>query len=311
VTDPRLNPAYLRSLFPRSPAGDDLLALGYYFSFHFPDGHRADRRERVAAVCRNYWRRFGSHLRWMIEPPSNRWRAVEGAGDFDRWVAAFPPADWAWSLIFHSAPEQSAAAEYSLLGVGTSTEVFSYSNLYLTVGLAAFEGEAAANPIDLYRHWAEVLQPRFGSAGFGLIPPEDTPRRARTAPQAAAFGRQFPGVELVDAIGNQNAFSGLLAANWLNVVDDDCVERLGGLSAVNQRLAELPGGDRIGVEPYPGGLLLQAGESPLLNEPGQPGQVPAVYQPVARLLRPLRTLEPWGCWGCPRGESLDWLARFD
>jgi hypothetical protein len=174
-----------------------------------------------------------------------------------------------------------------------------------------FADHPGQEPIALYLRWSQMLQARHGTAGLGLMPPEDTPRRGKGARLAAAFGNHFPGAERVDGIGNQNVFWGLLSANWLNMINTECLQQLGGIEAIRRQLAAEPLGSLIGLHPYDGGLILSAGEAPQLCEDQQPGTPPRAYGPVARLLKPLRTTKPGAAWGTLGGQSLAWLGRFD
>ena len=125
-----LDPAFLRRFFPRDEAGYDMVGLAFYFSFHFPDGYRADARRRAAEVCADYWSLCGQHLRWMITPLKSVWQPIPAGYRMDRWLSAYPDRDWVWSMIFHSGRIRSEAASYEIVGVGDSTETFGYSNLW-------------------------------------------------------------------------------------------------------------------------------------------------------------------------------------
>lgn len=305
------NPSFLSQFFPKDEAGHEMIRPAFYFGFYFPDGYRQEYRRRAAQVCADYWQLCGQHLRWMISPLKCLWQSVPENYTIDQWLAAYPDEDWVWSMIFHSGETRSEAASYQVVGRGNSTEVYSYSNLFLSLPMAWFDEHPDQHPITLYLRWAQMLQARHGTAGFGLIPPEDTPKRGKTSPIAGTFAKLFPGVELVDYIGNQNVFYGLLSANWLNMVNAECVEQLGGIETIQGKLKEESLGHLVSLYPYEGGLILCSGEAPSLCENNQKEQPPLAYGPVARLLKPLRTPEPWGGWGCRKDESLAWLERFD
>lgn len=305
-----LNPSFVNQFFPKNEAGEDTIRLGFHYSFRFPNGFRKEARRRAALVAQDYWSLCGQHLRLMTTPLKHHWKNVPQAYSMEDWLQAHPQEDWVWQMLFHSGPSPKAAAEYQIAGLGNSTEVFSYSHLFLYVPPTWF-AETGADPLALYLRWAPIMQAHYGTAGLGLVPAEDTPTRGSTFEIAHAFATQFPGVELADSLGNHNALWGLLAPNWLNLIDSECVERLGGLARIREQLARERLADQVGVYPFDGGLILVSGERPQLCESGRRREVPSAYGPAARLLKPLRTDRPWGCWGCPKSESLDWLARFD
>lgn len=308
-----LSPAALRQYFPKDESGRELIRLSFYFSFQFPDGFHAESRRRAVAVANDYWSLCGSKMKWMTTPLKHQWKQVPAGYSIDQWQSAHPQGDWVWQMLFHSGESKSEAAEFQISGLGNSTQTFAYSHLFLFLPPTWFSehDDVAANPVSLYRRWAGMIQARHGTAGLGLMPAEDTPTRSRTSAIARAFSNRFPGVELADALGNQNVFWGLLSANWLNLIDATLVEKLGGLRSIQQRLAEEPLGGQVALHPFDGGLILASGPTPQLSEGSAPGIPPQAYAPVARLLRPLRTDRPWGSWGCPKDESMAWLERFD
>jgi hypothetical protein len=305
------HPTVLSRFFPKDENGYELTEFAVYFSFHFLNGYRREYRQRVGRVCKDYLDRYGQHLKWMITPQKCLWQEIPLEFTMDQWMAGFPDKDWVWSMIFHSGRITSEAAQYQIVGIGDSTETHSSSNLYLFVPVTQFVNDLNNHPIILYLRWAEMLQARHGTAGLGLVPPEDTPKRGRTSSLATAFGRQFPGVEFADSLNAINALYGLLSPNWLNLIDDDYVAQLGGVDAIKGKLRQEPLGDLVGVHPYNGGVILSSGDYPLLCEENQPTTPPSAYGPVARLLKPLRTTKKCGTWGCSIDDSLDWMARFD
>jgi Protein of unknown function (DUF3396) len=249
----------------------------------------------------------------MTTPLTHQWKQIPVGYSIEQWLAAHPADDWVWQMLFHSGQTNSEAAEFQISGLGNSTQTYSYSHLFLYVPPTWFieQQSAGLDPISLYLRWAEIMQATHGTAGLGLVPSEDTPIRGRTSPVARAFAWQFPGVELADALGNQNVFWGLLSANWLNLVDASHVDRLGGIGGIERQLAGERMGELVTLHSFNGGVLLASGTAPQLCEGGEGGKPPHVYGPVARLLKPFRTDRPWGCWGCPKDESLEWLARYD
>lgn len=305
-----LNPAFIRQFFPQDEDGD-LVSLAFYFGFWFPDGYRVEPRKRAAQVAADYWRLCGQHLRWMTTPMKLLWQAVPEDYTMDQWLSAHPAEDWVWQMIFHSGRTQREAASYQILGLGDSTQVYAYSHLFLSVPATWFADHPGQEPIALYLRWSQMLQARHGTAGLGLMPPADTPRRGKGAHLAAAFGKHFPGAERVDSVGNQNVFWGLLSANWLNMINTECVQQLGGIDTLRGHLAAEPLGHLVGLHPFDGGLILSSGDAPQLCEDQQPDTPPRAYGPVARLLKPLRTTKPGAAWGTLGGQSLAWLARFD
>uniref|UniRef100_UPI00114CBE35 type VI immunity family protein n=1 Tax=Candidatus Thiosymbion oneisti TaxID=589554 RepID=UPI00114CBE35 len=236
------SPQALEQFFPQDEEGYALTSFGFYFSFRFPDGYRLELRRRCAEICADYWRLCGRHLVWMVTPKTCLWQRIPEGYAMQQWLQGFPDQDWVWSMIFHSGRIPSEAAEYQITGLGKSTQTFSYSRLTLILPATWFAQNPGQHPIELFLRWSAILQARDGSAGLGLIPPEDTPKWHRTSKLAAAFRQQFPGAELVD--NPENVFWGLPSANWLTMIGSECIEKLGGVAGIKTRLAnEALGGE--------------------------------------------------------------------
>ncbi|KNY33692.1 hypothetical protein AKG12_12805 [Agrobacterium sp. SUL3] len=99
--------------------------------------------------------------------------------------------------------------------------------------------------------------------------------------------------------------------NWLTAVNDELLERVGGLEKAREVL-----GDEIVLHPYEGGVVFQAGERPVLGDLNK-GRVPAAYRAVNDFLKPLR-YENWDYpylrapYGVDEMEYTQWWTRrFD
>jgi hypothetical protein len=227
------------------------------------------------------------------------------------WMREFPSKDWVWQMDFHGGRTGKEASDYKIAGLGKSTQTFSDSYLYLYIPVRWFSDNTSRHPISIYARWAKWMKAWHGTAGIGLIPATKLSVTGETSGVARAFAQQFPGIELVDPLSRHNALYGLLAPNWLNLINDDLVAKLGGVDGIQRKLAEEPLGKEVGIHPYEGGLILSSGDRPLMLDGENLGVPPKNYGPVARLLKPYRTSKPWGGWGCLEDENLDWLARFD
>jgi hypothetical protein len=229
-----------------------------------------------------------------------------------QWLSEFPDRDWVWQSIFHSGQSKDEAAQFQILGHGDSTRTDGYSYLYLFVPITWFAEHPGENPIAVYLRWSTLLQARHGTAGFGLVPPEDEARKGEVQSIARAFANQCPGIELCDPIGQWGiARGGTLAPNWLTMIDQQFVDQLGGRDAIQTNLTNTALNEPIGIHPYQGGLILSAGKQPQLYENDELKRPPNAYQTVARALQPIRSTEAWGFWGANVDDPLDWLARFD
>jgi len=99
--------------------------------------------------------------------------------------------------------------------------------------------------------------------------------------------------------------------NWLTVLGDDALAKLGGSEVIAQKL-----GPTCEIRPYRGGLIIQAGDVPQLGDRNR-AIVLDEYRRVSELVRPIRFsaykrgLFVLGGGEDEREETRKWLQRFD
>jgi hypothetical protein len=129
------------------------------------------------------------------------------------------------------------------------------------------------------------------------------------------MAQRFPGLEAEYPIGHSIWLEhGIKGVNWLTVVGDPWLDRLGGADAVEAGLASLDG--RFIVHRFEGGVLIQAGPQPELGD-AKHDRWPELYVKLAKYLKPIRITEhapfhhagPGSRFDLERSEA--WLRRFD
>ncbi|NTZ92380.1 type VI immunity family protein [Agrobacterium tumefaciens] len=127
--------------------------------------------------------------------------------------------------------------------------------------------------------------------------------------------RRFPGLLYEDGIRFGLIISQrtdvIRDVNWLTAVNDELLERVGGLAKAREVL-----GEEIVLHPYEGGVVFQAGERPVLGDLNK-GRVPLAYRAVNDFLKPLR-YENWDYPYLRAPHDVDemeytewWTRRFD
>ncbi|HSN96947.1 MAG TPA: type VI immunity family protein [Candidatus Nanopelagicales bacterium] len=102
--------------------------------------------------------------------------------------------------------------------------------------------------------------------------------------------------------------------NWLTVVGDHLLAELGGVDVVCDRLGKLD--ERFMVHRYEGGVVIQAGERPVLGD-AERGSWPELYVKLSKFLKPIRISRHCPFQYAGDGERFDlessqaWLRRFD
>jgi hypothetical protein len=94
---------------------------------------------------------------------------------------------------------------------------------------------------------------------------------------------------------------GIRDTNWLTLVSNDILQRVGGISALRPKLSS-----QVVLHEVRDGWLFQAGEEPLIGGKGYEEDDFSVYAEVARALAPCRDRVV----GWP-DETWRWMARFD
>ena len=98
---------------------------------------------------------------------------------------------------------------------------------------------------------------------------------------------RFPGLQTVDILDSLydketgGLYDGPLCPDWLVLIANAFVEKLGGFEAVQRKMSPFP------AHAYEGGALLQTGESPC---PGGPGQAKGLegYYHMGKVIDPIR-----------------------
>lgn len=174
---------------------------------------------------------------------------------------------------------------------------------------APYPRELLASVLD----WAATLKPRHGTSGLSFLIDQDTDHR-RITRRIYPHLMRHPGLDYDDGgdwVGIAGLSETIRSVNWLNVLDDGFVSRLGGIDAIAAAL-----GPDCPVHRYDGGIVIQAGPQPEIGDVNY-GVVPAHYRTVARLLKPLRFESyPFGLLTPPDPldpvqETLRWIRRFD
>lgn len=165
-----------------------------------------------------------------------------------------------------------------------------------------------------FASWCGILRPEQGTFGIGLVCKPGMERK-RVVDYWPYLSR-FSGLDqwtLMDWSAPEH-HAGVRAVNWLTVLDDTWVERLGGLGAIGSGLH--PEGR---LHRYDGGVIVQACTHPQLGDVNMHG-VPEAYAAVDALIAPHRYVDypdkvmhlmkvppPLE----PHRATLDWLRRFE
>lgn len=292
---------------PKNDNGHCLNQLVYYFTFCFPEGYCYEKRNQALRVCRDYWNLFGCNLQWMTHSRTYKWMKVPRNYDLSTWSASYPQNNWCWQMAFHSGSEKFAAPNYCIDGVGNSTQTHNMSYLTLCIPITRLTEHPEYHPLQQYLNWANIMQAQYGTSGIGIMPAYDLTIRSQTSGIIHALSCDYPGLEVCDGIQWMGNGGDLLSPNWLNLLDEHYVDKLGGYGHVINYLS----GSNARVHQYDGGIIISASESPQLCELNEFTVAPNDYRVVSRLMSPFRSQHLFGYWGQRSDEILAWRNRMD
>jgi len=170
---------------------------------------------------------------------------------------------------------------------------------------------------DLWRDcvlaWAARLRPAHGLAGLTILMSSFMDGRYMLPTL-----QKYPGLDIhvpLDFSGEvKGAFNRIKCVNWLTILGEELLDDLGGMLVLKNALEPL-----CTLYPYPGGVLIQAGEAPRLGDVDLPGAFELLepYRKLAFITKRVRFMNYKD--GLFRvDDSLDgaeeakkWVSRFD
>jgi hypothetical protein len=281
-------------------------------------------REALIECWYDYWRVVGAeHQRWVykfgssitahklptkrVPPIDVLLRDPEHFGKYRYYVHGGANEDDASDYVF-------ALATFS---VSEPDNPYDLGYLRVQAPLSYITNGRLSEFVALVKRSAQRLNVDQAHGGLGFLRTYNEESSTRYA--EAQLSRIFSGVDIdVPFVQMFDAYDefrgghlGIDSPHWLNFLNDYWVERLGGIEAIK---AQLPA-DRFVVEPYEGGLFIQAGPYP---EPGHKEDgLPPDYVWLNRVLKPIRSPTMVYCMGDTPGQlaqdqgAYEYFTRFD
>ncbi|MEQ5834796.1 type VI immunity family protein [Marinobacter sp. NFXS9] len=298
-----------------------ILKLCLQVEIYFRNAWLPDTRRAVLEAFNEYREYFGADFQWTTNPNTGRWKSLKKTPYPypDEWLPDVPE-DEEWEFVFHGGERKTDASDIDFVALGGGRaktiedhplcERRSLSYLYCHFPIDFFADRDEKLP-GVFRRWCSRLNAEQAYAGFGLAISHGY--EYRVDPLVYQLGERFPGLNLSDRIGHStDLVKSIKTPNWLTALCQPYVDQLGGEAALRQAL---PDG---WVSAYDGGLIVQAGDKPLLGDAEQ-GLDVAPYRKAARVLRPIRVTDHDGIangrmdneqvYNAPEYQA--WLARFD
>lgn len=289
--------------------------LGLSITLFFKRGYTLEKREKILACFSRFRAEFGTHLRFHTHSfkgmkkysPEN----IAKVEDSIRNKGIYDYGGWTIS----DAKNMSEAPNCLMRYLDSREAGGDKKNSYLSLVLPWFylkETQGMARFNDWLTYLCQQLEPDSGDCGYCLSMPFDFDDYC---PLEYELAKRYPSLQVnanvfADAMQYTNSSRGV---NWITVLDKRYIKRLGGENWVRQVLSRDPA---ISIEPYPGGLLIRAGQYPDLT-PLTAGLSPQ-YLAVNQLIRPIRvqpqeghSLHSYGVNQFDEQSTLAWYARYD
>jgi hypothetical protein len=162
--------------------------------------------------------------------------------------------------------------------------------------------------------WAKRLRPAHGLAGLTVVMSDTTQDGPYIHPTLKKYIGLDVQVDVDFSMETESVHNRIKCVNWLTVLGDAILEELGGLAVVKSALEP-----ECTLHPYPGGVIIQAGEAPRLGDVDAPGSSELLmpYRKVASLTKPVRFMDYESYLfrvGKPlvgKEEAKKWVSRFD
>jgi hypothetical protein len=301
----------------KNEQGEVVACVGLFVTLYFAQGYTQETRLRVVELFERYRKEVGDQLTWGADPKSGKARKLQGAKaqtilDVRAWLPRLRESDYFEPAFQGGSGSADASATYFLAMARPArneeerTEL-SFASFGLPFSWAA--GKPAGSFLQLVLDACKIMRPAHGQAGLGIALPL-TGSSSFLRP-AVALAARFRGLELESPSDHSRELAkanAIKSINWLSVLSDQWLDKLGGLAALSATL-----GADIPIHRFEGGAIIQAGASARFGDVQRAEEMPA-YLKVARALKPIRVerLYPLAKYqGFDEERTAKWLARFD
>nr|USU31336.1 DUF3396 domain-containing protein [Methylobacterium sp. OTU13CASTA1] len=292
--------------------------VGGMISLYFLDGHRPDRRQNILCILEEYIELFEKKITHFKEAGSRSYKKMnptELRKYCSKFINSGNTEDFYCSIINFDSREEDDPSLWRGIAFGfdqeNTTRRLSGIKFHFPPSFILDDPDRF---VSLICDWAGRLGVLHGSGGLGVLtePGRETVGKVYYYP----LMQRYPALEY-DAMGDywsETRFGGYevpRASNWLTLLGDANIARLGGEDAIRSQLTP-----ELSLAPYAGGVLIRAGQAPVVDSNGI-GGIPQAYRDAARIIKPIRFEGyEYGIIEVPEEkddleETLKWVRRFD
>lgn len=304
----------LQTMLPiRDSKNNPVIKVCPLLTLYFHNGHLESTRLAVSECANEFLNVFKAQLHWGIlgvgKPQAFKSFPEQATRQYLDSVDVTD--DDGWQIYWHSdEPEHASDCGFQASGCSQqqSEELGHLSYLSVHFPLHSALGDPDAL-LALALRWCERLKPYHGYGGMGIIHASDRFVAAQHENEEYALAQRFPALEvdypLKHALWSREGIKG---GNWLTILSESW---LGKLQSPDSGFT-LPA--PFDIHPYPGGIIIRAGQSPIVADRNQGTDTP-IYRQLANALKPIRlTTHP--AIHTSRGKFNrqafeEWIERFD
>jgi hypothetical protein len=292
--------------------GRVLCCVGLLATFYFADGGIPEQRERLAAALDQYRRAVGDRLVWAADPFTGAPTKISGTDIANPrvWMPKVGPREPV-DLLMHGGREPDDADPYRVIAKACSLRPSELSYFSFSLPFAWIADRPAGAFTRLVLEVCDILAPTHGYAGLAVLPHVDVGSGDPAMAAVVALVARFAGLE-IDLAWSHNIYLAqedrIKGVNWLTILDQSWIDRLGGNEALRAAL-----GEGIEWHSFGTGTVIQAGPRPLVGDTHHQEPMPH-YRQVALALKPIRIDSVRAIahqYGFGRERSDQWLRRFD
>jgi hypothetical protein len=252
------------------PNGRDIVTrIGLRLSLRFTDGNQLDKRLAAIAALRLYYSRFGANLTHYQANESTRVVRLTEFPSLDEEVRNLhEKTHFGVQFSGYAKGEDTRNATLFCVSVVCRWDPGENSTFEANLPVSMAVRDSYDRMVDFVRQTCDILSPIHGTFGIGLI--FDHPDSQKYLAQSYFLLKKFPGLDYEDpSIFNAQVFRAkvgpqrwhlIRTVNWLTILGDSIVAKLGGPGAISST-----SGPDCPVHRYKGGLIIQAGPQPELG----------------------------------------------
>jgi hypothetical protein len=320
----RVDAAQIDSIHYKNANGFVESRIGFAVELFFRGGDRAQNRLFLCDILQQYHELFSDKLSHFLKLNANRLTSITGREYLDYYVQqarSLHPDEPMDAMVF-GYPKRTVIDEPTAISISFKSAGPEHLNplgrsmlcAYFPASIIAERGYSLL--LDLTRDWASSLDILHGDAGYSLLFEHGVFAAGSSVQSILEPLSRYPGLGFCDPLHfevESDHGNGLQikSINWLTVINSEIADQLGSPDVLADKL-----GSECPIHAIPNGIIIQAGDAPLLGHTASDASFGA-YRCVTKTLKPVRFCAyRRGLFVLPEPyrnieETERWLGRFD